>query len=118
MELKEIRVTVPTYYGNSPDKEKAKQEWGDPQVPVLIQPDMGVRLLLGTHDKDGQTSPDIYIERRPGGWVIFLHPESGDPAGYVYILDDGSVLLQKEQNADVAILKATAKQPAELNVKG
>jgi hypothetical protein len=64
---------------------------------VLIREADGVRIVLGTHDYEDYEKPDIYIERRPNGWAIFLHPLGGsDPSGFVYFLDDGRSFLAKE----------------------
>lgn len=92
-DLKKFELKVPTYYG-SVAEERATEfglpEFDEPAVPVLIHEAEGVRIVLGTHDYDDLSKPDIQIERRPKGWAVFLHPEpGGDASGFVYFLDDG-----------------------------
>ena len=96
----ELRLTVPTYNGTafpSATERGEIEEYGPPKVPVLIRSEGGVRILLGTHDRDDPDRPDILIERRPNGWAIFLHPDgSGDPSGCVYFLDNGESIVVPE----------------------
>jgi len=69
-------------------------DFGEPNVPVLIREGDGVRIVLGSHDYNDYTKPDVHIERRPYGWAMFLHPLGGcDPSGSVYFLDDGRSFL-------------------------
>lgn len=117
MILKEIRAEFPTYYGDTAEHDAGKApEWGTPLKPVVITPESGLRIVLGTHEVEAQESPDIYIERRPGGWAIFLHPEHGDPVAMVYILDNGQTYVQREVGSDdrLTFLSKTAELPAEL----
>ncbi|HEX4055363.1 MAG TPA: hypothetical protein VHX86_13950 [Tepidisphaeraceae bacterium] len=98
--MSELRLYVPTYYGqlniHRPDSQKMP-EFGDPSYPVLVRPSDGVRIVLGSHDFFDLHKPDIQIERRPNGWAIFLHPLGGsDASGYVYFLDDGRSFLVRE----------------------
>jgi hypothetical protein len=98
----EIRLVVPTYnyqlYGEQVDRYELP-EFGEPHVPVLIHEAEGVRIVLGTHDYNDYSKPDIQIERRPNGWAIFLHPEGGgDPSGVVYFLDDGRSFVTPEND--------------------
>ena len=103
-EMQELKLLVPTYncqlFPEQVEKGE-KPEFGAPDVPVLIREAAGVRVVLGTHDYDDYTKPDIQIERQPNGWVIFLHPfPGGDACGYVYFLDDGRSFLVKEMNLE------------------
>jgi hypothetical protein len=85
-------VLVPTYVGSQKKRNPegmSTPDFAPPLVPVLIHEADGVRLVLGTHDYDDRTKPDVQIERRPHGWAIFLHPEAGDSVGCAYYLDDG-----------------------------
>ena len=91
-----LKLVVPTYYGNTGGKPEfaAKDEFDEPSVPVLIREADGVRLVLGTHDFEDLEKPEIQIERRPNGWLIFLNPiPGGDTTGLVYFLDDGRSFL-------------------------
>ena len=92
--------TVPTYFGHAASRGYTlpnKKEFDEPNVAVLVQEADGLRIVLGTHDYDNFEKPDIQIERRPGGWAIFLHPlGGGDPSGFVYFLDDGRSYLVPE----------------------
>jgi hypothetical protein len=93
---------VPTYFGHAIARGKAppsREEFAEPNVPVLISEAEGLRIVLGTHDPDDDEKPDIHIERRPGGWAIFLHPlGTGDPSGFVYFLDDGQSFVVPENS--------------------
>ena len=95
---------VPTYNANYYEKQVAdrtKAEFGVPHVAVLVHSADGVRVVLGSHDLLDTDAPDIAIERQPKAWAIFLHPiGGGDPAGYIYFLDDGRSYLLKEQWVD------------------
>lgn len=88
---------VVTYQGNRiaaaerrGEKSDQSEDFGPPLVPVSVHPYDGLRVVLGAHDKEDYSKPDIQIERRPNGWAIFLHPVGGsDSAGVVYFHDDG-----------------------------
>jgi hypothetical protein len=99
----EFKLHIPTYYGDADDPSgpaKGKQEFDTPIVPVVVREADGVRIVLGSHDYDDMRAPDVQIERRAGGWVIFLHPlGGGDPSGYVIFLDDGRSFLAPEHPA-------------------
>jgi hypothetical protein len=94
-------VLVPTYNGTTypADVESgAKPEYTAPENPITIAYDNGLRLVLGAVEAGDMTKPDIQVERQPGRWVIFIHPEGGgDPVGYLYIMDDGRSFFQKER---------------------
>jgi hypothetical protein len=97
--VQELKLLVPTYYGDTEDKPvfASKKEFDQPNVPVLICEGEGIRLVLGSHDDLDCNKPDIQIERRPSGWAIFLHPDPcGDASGFVYFLDDGRSFLVPE----------------------
>jgi hypothetical protein len=98
----ELRLLVPTYFGhrNCVLGVEKNEEFDNPNIPVLVRPAEGVRVVLGTHDYEDYHAPDIQIERRPKGWAIFLHPSGGDPSGYVYFLDDGRSFLVRELGSD------------------
>ncbi|MCI0681067.1 MAG: hypothetical protein L0Y71_03100 [Gemmataceae bacterium] len=93
MPMEQFEMLVPTYYGMmyaKMDPHENKEDFGEPNVPVLIRHAEGVRVVLGTHNFNDMDKPDIQIERRPNGWAIFLHPVGGgDASGLVYFLDDG-----------------------------
>lgn len=100
--MSEIKFHVPTYNHGTLDQTagtEGKPEFGDPYVPLVIRRADGVRIVLGTHDYFDSSKPDIQIERRPHGWVIFLHPVgAGDPSGHIYFLDDGNSFLVPERD--------------------
>jgi hypothetical protein len=91
--MPELKLYAPTYNrGEFRATEPAEDlpEFGEPSVPVVVRDADGVRIVLGSHDYWAKDMPDVQIERRPGGWAIFLHPVGGsDPSGYVYFLDNG-----------------------------
>src|SRR5271170_4210154 len=97
--MQEFKVYAPTYYGESPEANPdGKFEFDDPRVPVVIRPADGIRLVLGTHDYFDNHAPDVQLERRSNGWLIFLHPLGGcDPSGYVFLLDDGRSFVVTER---------------------
>lgn len=88
-----LRLTVPTYYGSAKARylpSPSTQEFDAPFVPILARSAEGIKLVLGSHDPDDPEAADIQVERRPGGWVIFLNPvPGGDSSGYICMLDDG-----------------------------
>jgi hypothetical protein len=99
--MRELILDVPTCNidVSGPPAENAKiPDFGAPYVPLLVRSSSsGVRVVLGSHDYWEMTAPDVQIERRPGGWVIFLHPMGGgDPSGYVCFLDDGRSFVVQE----------------------
>ena len=100
--MQELRMFVPTYYGNAHGKEIPKEclpEFGDPCIPVLVREAEGIRVVLGSHDYEDTSVPDVQIERRPKGWAIFLHPLAGsDPSGSVYFHDDGRSFVVPERS--------------------
>jgi hypothetical protein len=89
--MAELKLYVPTYYGDTEGAAAmGRKEFDDPQVPVVVREADGVRVVLGSHDFWKSDAPDIQIERRARGWLIFLHPTgSGDPSGHVIFCDDG-----------------------------
>jgi hypothetical protein len=95
--MDELKLLVPTYYGAAnceTERFPGKEEFDEPNVPMLIREAEGVRVVLGSHDFEDLSKPDVQIERRPNGWAIFLHPvPGGDPSGLVYFLDDGRSFL-------------------------
>jgi len=118
--MPELKIYAKTYYGNVPEEvtsEKKLEEFDSPEVPVVARRADGVRVVLGTHDFWDYGFPDIQIERRPGGWVIFLHPVPGDdPSGYVYFLDDGRSYFQAERTCTKSLqLLEWEETPPELD---
>lgn len=97
----ELRLTVPTHNGKWLEQDPALQEFDEPHVPLLVTPEDGVRIVLGTHDWDDFDAPDIKVERRHNGWMIFLRPTGGgDACGFVVFLDDGRSFVAPEQVAE------------------
>jgi hypothetical protein len=91
--MPELKLYMPTYnHGKFRTTEPSEDlpEFGEPRVPVVVRNADGVRIVLGSHDYWAKDAPHVQIERRPGGWAIFLHPlGASDPSGYVYFLDNG-----------------------------
>src|ERR1051325_7675918 len=97
-EIEGFEMMVPTYNGKWLDGTNgAPVDFDDPQVPVLVCPADGVRIVLGSHDYLDMSKPDVQIERRHNGWMIFLPPLGGsDPSGCVVFLDDGRSYVSTE----------------------
>lgn len=96
----ELKVDVPTYYGDSawaPAGERP--EFGQPFVSTVVRPAGRLRIVLGSNDYFDDDAPDVQIERRPNGWMIFLRPVGGGEAsGQVIFLDDGRSFLIPERH--------------------
>lgn len=101
--MPELKIWVPTYNAERYPREieaGTKEDFGEPYSPIVIRPAEGVRIVLGTHDYWDCAKPDIQIERRPGGWAIFLHPlGGGDASGFVFFIDDGRSYVVPETGA-------------------
>jgi hypothetical protein len=91
------RIKVPTYHAA---QDPSGPDCGEPNVPILIGDAEGVRLLLGADDWNDYEKPDIQIERRPHGWMIFVHHNAGDAVGFLIMLDDGRTFYVHEYGAD------------------
>jgi hypothetical protein len=105
-------IHVPTYYGNS---NMPKEEYDEPNVPVMFANVAGARLLLGTDDPTNMVVPDIQAERRPGGWAVFINLE-GDTQAVVYFLDnDTTVYIMPETLATVEVIKSERSLPEEFD---
>lgn len=92
-------LKIPTYMGHRNLISKppiTANDFTDANVPVLISPAEGIRVVLGTHDYHDNSKPDLQIERRPHGWAIFVHPDAGDPVAVLYIHDNGQTFLVPE----------------------
>jgi hypothetical protein len=101
-----FKTTVPTYNGKWLEELPGLRDFDEPEVPVLVMPADGVRIVLGSHDYHDFEKPDIQIERRHNGWMIFLHPVGGgDPSGCVVFLDDGRSFVSPEGAWDECQIK-------------
>lgn len=113
--MPELKVHVPTYYGNLSDKveREIRSDFGDPYVPLLVRRSDGLRVVIGSHDYFDMGAPDIQVERRPQGWAILLHPVGGgDPSGYVYFLDDGrSLVIPERSDRPIRVVESTDEFP-------
>src|SRR5262245_260057 len=88
------KLVVPTYVASQPhDQNGDWPDFAEPNVPVAVHEAEGIRVIMGTHDWKDNDKPDIQIERRPHGWAVFINPNAGDTAAYVYILDSGETYL-------------------------
>jgi hypothetical protein len=116
---REFRLLVPRYNGNLYPRYVASgklAEFGDPETPVLVREAEGVRIVLGSHDYEDDTKPDVQIERHPNGWMIFLHPLGGsDACGYIYFVDDGRSYFLPEYpygpTPEIAVLERGKRVP-------
>ncbi len=108
-------LKVPTYNQGAIDRGSLLEEapeFGAPFVPMVIRPAEGVRVVLGTTDFWDTNAPDIQIERRPGGWVVFLQPVGGsDSSGFVHFLDDGRSFVLPERGATPPIMPIDFDDP-------
>jgi len=96
----ELKVDVPTYYGSSASYTAGERpEFGRPFVPTVVRPAGGLRIVLGSDNYFDEDAPDVQIERRPNGWMIFLRPVGGDEvSGQLVFLDDGRSFLIPERH--------------------
>jgi len=95
-DLRILHAALETYWhSRRPDHH---EESGKPLAPVVVSAGPGgVCIELGTDRFCDTRAPDVQIERRPGGWAIFLHPLGGsDACGVVYFTDDGRSYFQRE----------------------
>ncbi len=112
---KELALLVPTYNGGLYTKGE-RPEFSPAETPVLIREDTGIRVVLGSHDFTADV-PDVQIERRPHGWVIFIHPRgSFDACGCFYIHDDERTFYQpadyyRGSVPETVIVSPTGKVP-------
>jgi hypothetical protein len=99
--MPQLKLHVPTFYGHQDQSIRSpKQEFDAPFVPVVIRDADGERIVLGSHDYWDADAPDLQIERRAAGWVIFLRPVGGgDQSGAVFFLDDGRSFVAPENPA-------------------
>jgi hypothetical protein len=104
-------LRVPTYYGDRPGKE----EFDTPRVPIVFSDAAGARLVLGTRDPNEMGYPDVQVERRPGGWAVFINDSAGDVVAHVYIIDNGKVYLHPEYYSSTVILDPKGEAPQELD---
>jgi hypothetical protein len=112
-------LKIPTYLGHQKAVDESRAPLGDftrPNTPVLIVPADGIRVVLGTHDYNDTSKPDIQVERRPHGWAIFVHPDAGDPVACLYMLDDGRTFLVPEDYISNPI-QIVDDVPAELDMQ-
>ena len=111
--MDQLEIWIPTYNGNFfPDEVAAHQieEYGEPEVPVTIYQQSGLRVVLGTHEPDSDTEkPDLLIERQPNAWGVFIHPDGSDPSALLYILDDGRTYVVPEGYPAFSPLEVTSQ---------
>jgi hypothetical protein len=97
--MNDIQLIVPTYNRRRFPQQVARgelEEYGAPEVPVLVREADGLRIMLGARDFNDQV-PDLLVERQPGAWVVFVHhPGGGDPSCEIYLMDDGRTLVSPE----------------------
>jgi hypothetical protein len=107
----DIKLVVPTYYGKWIQETPGLEDFDEPHQPVLItQPD-GLRLSLGTHDNSEFHKPEIQIERRRNGWMIFLQPlGAGETSGFVVFLDDGRSFVAPDGPRDYQVSMVVYEQ--------
>ncbi len=116
-----FEMFVPTYNGKWLGEPDCKlPEFENSRVPVLVCSADGVRIVLGTHDEQDLSKPDIQIERRRNGWMLFLHPVgASDPSGYVFFLDDGrSLVVQQKSCGSTPAIEVSQYETAEAEVDG
>ena len=92
-----IKMNVPTYNGKWILDNPGLEDYDEPEVPILIHPAEGLRVVLGTHDFFDMSKSDIQLERRHNGWLLFLRRDGGDPVGFVVFLDDGRTYVTIER---------------------
>lgn len=84
--------------GEAPAGIIAKQE-SEYSLTVMLfkhKPILGQQLPSDT--------PNLYIQRRPAGWMICIHSNGDDPIGYLQIADDGRACLMRDSFTDASPL--------------
>ena len=108
-----LELNVPTYVGEQ--QRATRADYAEPHVPVLVYEDRGVRIVLGTHERQA-LAPDMQIERRPHGWAIFLNPMPGsDPSALVYFHDDRRSWISKLAGGPTPVLIEVDDVPPEID---
>ncbi len=112
---------APTYYGARHAARGTKgEDFGAPVLPIAVYHAEGVRVVLGEADPRQPDAPDLYVERRPCGWAVFVFPVGGgDPCGVFYMHDDGRSWFTHESPEAVRDgtprLEVTAQAPPEID---
>lgn len=116
-------VRMPTYWGESAQCDTTGQSdnFREPLVPVLLQHQGGLTIVPGADDPNDLDKPDLYLERRPGGWMLQITPPGGgDPAGRLAILDDGRLFIDIERDEYnrrlINVMRHDEYPPTELEV--
>lgn len=104
-----LQIKLPTYY-TLPDHEGHR----GPNVPVTVENGDTLVVTLGPDHPD-EDSPNLFIERRAGGWLIVISADSGDPVGNLLILDDKQVLLYQEWSDAIDIRDGCDEFPQALD---
>lgn len=91
-----LLMRVPTYHRFTEEAQDA--DFGEPLAQVMIREAEGVLIELQKpgHEEGGDDNPDIVIERRRGGWAVFIRHDQGDTDCVVCILDEGRTVICPE----------------------
>jgi len=94
-----VQFNVPTYrVGNlNPGDEKpiSVHDEGAGRIRVVLGRETSMNL------RGDDPSPDIMFERRPGGWVIVIHPTGDDAEMTLAITDNGVLCARMESGGEV-----------------
>jgi len=99
------RFVVPTYNGNA-DNGKPEFDHSDANS-VEVHLEEGLRIVMGTPTEAASTRracddrPSVCVERQHDKWVIFVHPDAGDPLGNVEFPDVGPAVFRSERGLEL-----------------
>jgi len=87
-----IIVDLQTYVGSQ------TAEFGDPKVQVGIKSHShGIQIDLPALSKARNFGPNVFIERRPSGWAIYISPDDGEEVLCIaHVRDDGKMTVASD----------------------
>ncbi len=91
-----LTLLVPTFTPSARPEDDGK-EYSEPNAEIGMSSEEGLRLELRKGTKPEFGWPQIVIERRAHGWMLFLAPNEGDESGYLQFHDDGRMCLIRDK---------------------
>ena len=108
-----VRTTVPTYDGTYGASQRPSGGHGDPQVAVEVKFCDGIDITLNADL--APAAPNVFIERRLGGWYLNVSPDGGDAAVEMRISDKGGLEVHSGVTGRLVLkVEAPGSPPAHL----